>query len=184
MAFIFSFLILLASIAIWIFAIRAIQHYNRYFWSIWSKITSFSPECVVPLTISEVDSPVPLEARCRTGYVPIGQVKAFSCIFDSSFPLGHFSDCLLLNQLCCWHDSLVQSESAPSLGELDWQFGQYNNGWVFGVFRTCSILVGCLTLFDLVLNTQYRSLWSMHTSERGHANRISFGSSIFCEKNL
>ena len=28
-AFIFSFLILLASIAIWIFAIRAIQHYNR-----------------------------------------------------------------------------------------------------------------------------------------------------------
>ena len=35
--------------------------------------------------------------------------------------------------------------------------------------------VGCLTLFDLVLNTQYRSLWSMHTSERGHANRIRNG---------
>jgi len=132
-AFIFSFLILLASIVIWILAIRAIQHYN-------------SPDCIVPLTISEVDSPVPLEARCRTGYVPIGQG-----IFLTVFSLINFVVGMILS-------------FNPNRRHL----------WASLIGNLINITtVGCLTLFDLVLNTQYRSLWSMHTSERGHANRIS-----------
>jgi len=132
-AFGFSCLILLAAIVIWVLAIKAIQHYN-------------SPDCIVPLTISEVDSPVPLQARCRTGYVPIGQG-----IFLTVFSLINFVVGLILafnpNRLHLW---------ASLCGNL-----------------INITTVGCLTLFDLVLNTQYRSLWSMHTSERTHANRIS-----------